>query len=112
MVELPDIEQPIVEFVPRVQHSMALSDAPALTRLFAPQSLEATPSETRKRTNDATSLAAREERFSYLLLAGMRDVKALQIDPTQFGDALDNGEAGLIVVNAWQRNPYFVVHVL
>ncbi len=37
------------------------------------------------RTNDATFLAAMDERLSFLLLAGMRDVRALQIDPTPLG---------------------------
>ncbi len=30
------IEQPVVDFFLRLQHSMALADAPGVTRLFAP----------------------------------------------------------------------------
>ncbi len=85
MSERSDIEQPLVDFFLSLQRSMAIADGPALARLFAPNFLEASPGETRMRTNDAIFLAAMEERFSYLLLAGMRDVKALQIDPTPLG---------------------------
>jgi hypothetical protein len=79
------LEQPLADFFLSMQRSMAIADALALTRMFAPHMLEASPSETRMRTNDAVFLEAVEERFSYLLLAGLRDVKALQIDPTPLG---------------------------
>jgi hypothetical protein len=82
---MSDIEQPVVDLFLALQRSMAVSDAPGVALLFAPQFLDANPTETRMRTNDEAFVAAMEERLAYLLLAGMRDVKALAIDPTPLG---------------------------
>jgi hypothetical protein len=80
-----DSEQPVVDFFLRLQRSMAIADVPVIMRMFAPHFLEANPSETRMRSNDQIFHDAMEERLGYLRMAGMRDVKALQIDPTPLG---------------------------
>lgn len=82
---MSDIEQPIADCFLALQRSMTLADAPGIVRLFAPQFLDASPTETRMRANDETFVAAMDERLAFLSLAGMRDVKALQIDPTPLG---------------------------
>jgi hypothetical protein len=76
---------PIVDFFLMLQRRMTVGDAPGVAEMFAPQFLEANPAETRPRNNDDVWVAALEERLAYLLAAGMRDAKALQIDPTPLG---------------------------
>lgn len=82
---MSDIEQPLVDFFLVLQRCMAVADAPGIARLFAPQFLDANPGETRMRANDETFVTAMDERLAFLLLAGLRDVKALEIDPTPLG---------------------------
>lgn len=75
----------IVAFFLAMQRHLTATDASAIVGMFASQSLEASPSGTRLRQNDAVFRAAIEERLTYLLAAGMRDVKALEIEPTSLG---------------------------
>jgi hypothetical protein len=82
---MSDIEQPVVDIFLALQRVITVADARAVTQMFAPQFLDANPTETRMRVNDATFHAAMEERLAYLLLAGMCDVKALEIEPTPLG---------------------------
>lgn len=74
-------EQPIVDHFLALQRAMTAADAAAVARLFAPELLEANPAGTYLRINDDTFRAAIDERLAFLLLAGMCDVKALEIDP-------------------------------
>lgn len=78
-------EQRIIDHFLALQRAMTMTDAAAVARLFAPAVIEANPAETRYRVNDDIFRAAIEERLSYLMLAGMRDVKALEIDPLPLG---------------------------
>lgn len=78
-------EQPIVDLFLALQRCMTVADAPGIARLFAPQFLDASPGESRIRASDETFVTTMDERLAFLLLAGMRDVKALEIDPTPLG---------------------------
>lgn len=78
---MSDIEQPVVDFFLALQRSVNAADAAAIAAVFAPQLLEATPAGSRILANDEALLASIEERFALLRRAGIRDVKALQIDP-------------------------------
>lgn len=77
--------QEIVAFFLQMQRNMKLADAEAVRGMFAAESLEANPAGTRMRRQDEVFQAAIEERLAFLLLAGMRDVKALAIDSTPLG---------------------------
>ena len=77
---MSDIEQPVVDFFLALQRSVNAADAGAIARVFALQLLEATPAGTRTLANDEVFRAAIEDRLALLRRAGIRDVKALQID--------------------------------
>jgi hypothetical protein len=81
MSAVPDIEQPVVDFFLALQRSVNAADAGAIAAVFAPELLEATPAGSRTLSNDEAFRTAIEERLALLRRAGIRDVKALQIDP-------------------------------
>ena len=80
-------EQPVVDFFLALQRNANAFDTEAIARAFAPVFLVATPDESRAQSNDATLTRAIERWLQLLRQAGMRDVKALQIDPTVLSDS-------------------------
>lgn len=82
---MSDIEQQVVDCFLSLQRSVNAADAGAIAQTFAPQFLEATPAGSRTLANDEAFRAAIELRLALLRRAGIRDVKALQIDPMPLG---------------------------
>jgi hypothetical protein len=81
------IEQPVVDFFLALQRNVNAADAGAIARAFAPELLVADPAGAQSYQNDERFRAAIESRLALLREAGMRDIKALQIDPLPRGSA-------------------------
>jgi hypothetical protein len=79
------IEQPVVEFFLALQRSVNAADAEAIARVFAAELFVATPADARAQTNDAAFRARIQRWLDTLRQAGIRDAKALQIDPAPLG---------------------------
>jgi hypothetical protein len=79
------IEQPVVDFFLALQRSVNAADAGAIARAFAAELLVADPAGAQAYQNDERFRAAIESRLALLREAGVRDVKALQIDPMPLG---------------------------
>ena len=85
MDDLSDIEQPVVDFFLGVQRSLNAADGDAIAAAFASEVLLGDPDGTRALRNDAALRAEIDERLAWLRAAGLRDAKALQIDPVPLG---------------------------
>ncbi len=80
------IEQPIVDFFVALQRSVNAAEAEAVAAVFAPEFLVAGPDQARAGADDEALRAEVEGWLALLRQAEMRDVKALQIDPTALSD--------------------------
>lgn len=85
MDTFPDIEQPVVDFFLGLQRSLNAADSEAIAAAFAAELLLGDPDGTRAFKNDAALRNAIDERLGWLRAAGLRDAKALQIDPIRLG---------------------------
>ena len=79
------IEQPVVEFFLALQRSVNAADAGAIARAFAAELLVADPADARAQANDPVFRASIQRWLDLLRQAGIRDAKALQIDPMPLG---------------------------
>jgi len=79
------IEQPVVDFFLALQRSVNAADAEAIARAFAAELLVADPADARAQANDPVFRASIQRWLDLLRQAGIRDAKALQIDPMPLG---------------------------
>jgi hypothetical protein len=82
---MTEIEQPVVDFFLALQRHVNATDAEAIAGAFASELLMATPAGAQAQTNDAAFRTGIQQWLDLLKQAGMRDAKALQIDPTPLG---------------------------
>lgn len=79
------IEQLAVDFFLGLQRSLNAADGDALASAFGPEVLLGDPDGSHAVRNDAALRAVIGERLAWLRAAGLRDAKALQIDPFPLG---------------------------
>lgn len=82
---MSELEQPVIDFFLTFQQGVNDRDGAAITAAFGPELLLGSPGSTRAMRNDAALRARVEEWLGWLTSAGVRDVKALDIDPLRLG---------------------------
>lgn len=81
----PEFEQPFVDFLLAMARNLQAGDMDAVMSGFARVVLDITPAGARMVDNDGAFRGEIRERIDWLQQAGMRSIKALQIDPIPLG---------------------------